>query len=232
MYVSINLFPFTDHCCSVKIHKITVPSVVVMDYSLNLSENSKRPNLSAPEFVLDCEYEMEPGENNLVIKWFLNNILVYQWIPPRMPTALALFKNRIKKNYTMSEDPNKRHRGVVVMKPTLNFSGEYSCSVQTFQSSDKKSSHLQIIGEFLSSRARSAAACNDFQLYESFHIVRKMMIIRLKLTFIGFRLVLFNLQWKFAFWKPPTLARSLSIFVNNLKSPFSLRQNVHKRWCW
>lgn len=145
---NINLFPFTDHCCSVKIHKITVPSVVVMDYSLNLSENSKRLNLSAPEFLLDCEYEMEPGENNLVMKWFLNNILVYQWIPPRMPTALALFKNRIKKNYTISEDPNKLHRGVVVMKPTLNFSGEYSCSVQTFQSSDKKSSHLQIIGEF------------------------------------------------------------------------------------
>lgn len=116
---------------------------------LTLSENSKRPNLSAPEFTLDCEYDVEPDENNLVIKWFLNNTLVYQWIPPRSPTALALFKNRIKKNFTLSEDPLKRHRGVTVIKPTLNFSGEYSCSVQTFQSSDKKSAYLQIIGEFL-----------------------------------------------------------------------------------
>lgn len=141
------LIPFTDHCCSVKIQKITVPSVVVMDYNLNLSENSKRPNLSAPEFLLDCDYDVKDNENGLVIKWFLNNNLVYQWIPPRVPTALSVFKNRIKKNFTISEDPKKMYRSVAVMKPLLNFSGEYSCSVQTFQSSDRKSSHLQIIGE-------------------------------------------------------------------------------------
>jgi hypothetical protein len=172
----------------VKIQKITVPSVVVMDYSLNLSENSKRPNLSTPEFYLDCEYDVEPGEHGLVVKWFLNNILVYQWIPPRAPVELALFKNRIKRNFTVSEDPIKKHRGVAVIKPTLNFSGEYSCSVQTFQKTDKKSSHLQIIGESL-----SLAAQNDFQLKfdaGSFPLFvarereAKLTIIRLKLTFI------------------------------------------------
>lgn len=116
-----------------------------MDYSLNLSE---RPNLSAPEFTLDCDYDVSENESGLVIKWFLNNQLVYQWIPPRLPTALALLKNRIKKNFTLSEDPIKKYRGLAVTKPMLNFSGEYTCSVQTFQSSDKKSSFLQIIGKF------------------------------------------------------------------------------------
>jgi hypothetical protein len=121
-----------------------VPSVVVMDYNVNLSE---RPNLSAPEFLLDCDFDVSEQESGLVIKWFLNNQLVYQWIPPRMPTALSLLKNRIKKNFTVSDDPIKKYRGVAVTKPMLNFSGEYTCSVQTFQSSDKKSAFLQIIGK-------------------------------------------------------------------------------------
>lgn len=143
--VVISICFITDLCCSVKIQKITVPSVVVMDYNLNLSE---RPNLSAPEFTLDCDYDVSENESGLVIKWFLNNQLVYQWIPPRQPTALAFLKNRIKKNFTVSDDPIKKYRGVAVTKAMLNFSGEYMCSVQTFQSSDKKSSFLQIIGEF------------------------------------------------------------------------------------
>lgn len=118
-----------------------------MDYNVNLSE---RPNLSAPEFLLDCDYELnENDQRGLVIKWFLNNQLVYQWIPPRLPTALSLLKNRIKKNFTVSDDPIKKYRGLTVMKPMLNFSGEYMCSVQTFSSSDKKSSFLQIIGKLV-----------------------------------------------------------------------------------
>lgn len=143
-----HLFPIADFCCSVKIQKLSVPAVVVMDYNLNLSE---RPNLSlnAPEFTLDCDFDVNENESGLVIKWFLNSQLVYQWIPPNgKPTALSLLKNRIKKNFTVSDDPIKRYRGLSVTKPMLNFSGEYTCSVQTFQSSDKKSSFLQIIGEF------------------------------------------------------------------------------------
>lgn len=133
---------FSDHCCSVRIQKITVPSVVVMDYD---KANNKKP---LNEFFLDCEYDVDDNENGLVIKWLLNGNLVYQWIPPRAPTALSIFKNRIKKDFTVTDDPLKKYRGIAVTKPLLNFTGEYSCSVQTFQSSDKKSSHLQIVGKF------------------------------------------------------------------------------------
>ncbi len=167
-YPNCNLLSFADHCCSVKIQKITVPSVVVIDYNRNLSENSKRSNQTAHQFILDCEYDVDKDEHGLVIKWFLNNVLVYQWIPPRLPTSMATFKNRTKKNFAFSDDPNKRHRGVVVIKPTLNFSGEYQCSVQTFQSSDKKSSHLQIVGEYW---AFGKDSFNDnFKLRESWWI--------------------------------------------------------------
>ncbi|CRK87984.1 CLUMA_CG001770, isoform A [Clunio marinus] len=140
--IGLVLAMLEDLCSSVKIQKITVPSVVVMDYNLNLSE---RPNLSAPEFLLDCDFDMEENESGLVIKWLLNNQAIYQWIPPRLPTALSLLKNRIRKNFTVSDDPMKKYRGLAVTKPMLNFSGNYTCSVQTFQSSDKKTSHLQII---------------------------------------------------------------------------------------
>jgi hypothetical protein len=115
-----------------------------MDHGIN--DNMKRPILSAPEFLLDCDYDVGDRENGLVVKWLFNNQLVYQWIPPRLPTSLSIFKNKTKSNFTISEDPLKKYRAVAVMKPTLNFSGEYSCSVQTFQSSDKKSATLQIIG--------------------------------------------------------------------------------------
>lgn len=142
-----NLFsrlPFTDLCCSVKIQKITVPSVVVMDYNPN---NVGRPNLSAPDFLLDCDYDVGENETKIVVKWFLNQQLIYQWIPPRYPTELSHMKNRIKKNFTVSNDPLKMFRALSVTRPSLNLTGEYTCSVQTFESSDKKSSFLQIIGE-------------------------------------------------------------------------------------
>jgi hypothetical protein len=136
-----------------------------MDYNLNLSENSKRPNFSANAFLLDCDYDVSDDENGLVIKWFLNNSLVYQWIPPRAPTALGVFKNRIRKNFTVSEDPSKRYRSVEVLKPLMNFSGEYTCSVQSFQSIDKKSSHLQIIGEATLSLSLSLSLGSNFMTY-------------------------------------------------------------------
>lgn len=116
-----------------------------MDHGVN--ENIKRPILSAPEFTLDCDYDVGDNEQGLVVKWLFNNQLVYQWIPPRQPIPLTLFKNKIRQNYTVSENELTKFRAVAVMRPTLNFSGEYSCSVQTFQSSDKKSAYLQIIGE-------------------------------------------------------------------------------------
>lgn len=39
--------------------------------------------------------------------------------------------------------------GVIsIRRPDWNMTGEYTCFVQTFESTDKKSSRLQIIGEF------------------------------------------------------------------------------------
>lgn len=130
-----------------KIQKITVPSVVVMDYNPK-NVGVGKPALSAPDFLLDCDYEVPENETKLVVKWYLNQELIYQWIPPRNPTERSIMKGRIRKNFTVSDDPLKMFRAMSVTRPLLNLSGEYTCSVQTFQSSDRKSSFLQIIGEF------------------------------------------------------------------------------------
>lgn len=38
-----------------------------------------------------------------------------------------------------------KHRALAITKPVISMSGYYTCSVGTYQSEDKRSSHLQII---------------------------------------------------------------------------------------
>lgn len=66
---------------AIRITKLNVPST----YSL---ENSSNPS----PLVLDCEYELQPNETGFVLKWYLNDQLIYQWIPDRSPYALVFMK--------------------------------------------------------------------------------------------------------------------------------------------
>ena len=101
---------------------------------------------SIKHLILDCEYEIETGENGFVLKWFLNNKQIYQWIPPiRQPQGFFQFKNRVNRTFTVSDIEMHKHRALAIVKPIRNFTGEYACSVQTFQSNDKKSAYLQMI---------------------------------------------------------------------------------------
>lgn len=65
-------------CSAVKIHSITVPSTYVL--------KSEEPN----SIVLDCDYTADEAETGFVLKWLLNNVAVYQWIPSsKTPFALV-----------------------------------------------------------------------------------------------------------------------------------------------
>lgn len=57
------------------------------------------------------------------------------------------FKGRIDTNYTTSDDRFKKHSALVISKPLLSDSGNYTCNVQTFQGSDKQSAEMQIISK-------------------------------------------------------------------------------------
>lgn len=58
---------------------------------------------------------------------------VYQWIPGKRPQDLGLFKGRINVDYRASEDPIKRHRALVINRPTVELSGRYRCKVATVE---------------------------------------------------------------------------------------------------
>lgn len=57
------------------------------------------------------------------------------------------FKGRIDLNYVGSEDRLKKHSALVITKPLLTDSGNYTCYVQTLQSNARKTAEMLIIGE-------------------------------------------------------------------------------------
>lgn len=122
-----------------QVTRISVPSTYVLDES---SLGKSKP------LILDCEYEVEPDETGLVIKWFLNGFPVYQWIPNSKPLALSGMKNKIDTTYEASKDGRQKFRAMSITQPSWNMTGDYTCSVQTFSSSDKKSANLQVIGKW------------------------------------------------------------------------------------
>lgn len=100
-----------------------------------------------PPIHMDCMYDLAPGESGFVLKWLLDGNPVYQWIPPKRPLAIAFFKTRADPTFEMEGDSLERFRSLNIIRPEFNMTGEFTCSVQTFQSSDKRSAKLQIIGE-------------------------------------------------------------------------------------
>ncbi|XP_063707872.1 uncharacterized protein LOC134836610, partial [Culicoides brevitarsis] len=120
-------------CNSVKITNLKAPDVVV------INENNQEP------IVLDCEYEIGPNEKGFVLKWLLDGSPIYQWIPSRAPFALRSFKDRVNVSYEASTERNYKHRALAITRPLWNFTGEYLCNVQTYESNDKRSRKIQFI---------------------------------------------------------------------------------------
>lgn len=121
-----------------KIRDLKVPSTYILD----------RKNAADPSPIhMDCLYDLRPDESGFVLKWLLDGNPVYQWIPPKRPQAIAFFKTRADPTVEMEGDSLQRYRSLNIIRPEFNMTGEFTCSVQTFQSSDSRSAKLQIIGE-------------------------------------------------------------------------------------
>lgn len=99
------------------------------------------------DLVMDCEFELdETKSKGFVLKWKHNNLQIYQWIPvTSKPVAFASFKGHIDLDYTVSDDRLQKHRALKLINPAANFTGNYSCSVQTFEENETKMAHLQVI---------------------------------------------------------------------------------------
>ncbi|XP_058833287.1 uncharacterized protein LOC131691130 [Topomyia yanbarensis] len=95
--------------------------------------------------IMDCQYEIKANECGFVLKWYFNRKLIYQWIPARNPIGMNQFKGELRTNYSMSDSVNYKYRALVIQHPKLNHSGEYMCSVQTYESFDRKAARFQIV---------------------------------------------------------------------------------------
>lgn len=57
----------------------------------------------------------------------------------------------------MSDSANYKYRALVIQHPKLNHSGEYMCSVQTYESFDRKAARFQIVGRYSSPQPLNGA---------------------------------------------------------------------------
>ncbi|KAK8735470.1 hypothetical protein OTU49_005406 [Cherax quadricarinatus] len=104
-------------------------------------------NGSVPQLVLDCKYDItEYDKTGLVVKWYFNRqpFPVYQWIPTNEPQDLGLLKGRLNLDYTVSEEEYTKHRALAILRPTTELTGEYTCSISSFESEDLKRKSLII----------------------------------------------------------------------------------------
>ncbi|CRL04497.1 CLUMA_CG017577, isoform B [Clunio marinus] len=124
---------FLNVCKAVKINSITVPQ----RYEI---KDDTEP------LIFNCDFTVSDADTGFVLKWLHNNIAIYQWIPSKHPFGLGHFKGRVDLNYTLpTNDRLKKHSALVITKPLLTDSGNYTCSVQTFQGADRKTDEIQII---------------------------------------------------------------------------------------
>ena len=90
---------FITGVAPINITKVNIPAVV-------------RAGTEEP-IILDCNYEMEPDKmTGLVIKWFVGNDLIYQWIYGREPTGSTEFRKYIDESFNASVDPITMYRAV------------------------------------------------------------------------------------------------------------------------
>ncbi|GAB6028140.1 hypothetical protein CHUAL_002354 [Chamberlinius hualienensis] len=98
-------------------------------------------NGSVPAVILDCDFQYAQSDIiSLVVKWYYNNsqFPIYQWIPGNDPEAAGEFQNRLDLTHEISTDPYTKHRALRLIWPTVEFSGNYMCSVQSLSSEDSK----------------------------------------------------------------------------------------------
>ncbi|CAG9860484.1 unnamed protein product [Phyllotreta striolata] len=119
--------------------------IVAILYALNTTESVQINYIKVPQAVkndsnisviMDCNYSLRPDDTDLVIKWYLNENMVYQWIPPKAPQSFGALKNKVDLKYKATDDPKSVHRAMKIFNPTNDIAGEYKCSVYSFTDED------------------------------------------------------------------------------------------------
>ncbi|XP_022241860.1 uncharacterized protein LOC111085817 isoform X1 [Limulus polyphemus] len=97
---------------------------------------------SQESVVLDCEYNLTEKDKSMVVKWFLNNDPepIYQWIPELNSRHFSYrLEGRVNMKYTVSpSDDYTKYRAIKILRPTIDLSGLYTCTVGSLSGSDSK----------------------------------------------------------------------------------------------
>ncbi|XP_074035857.1 uncharacterized protein [Leptinotarsa decemlineata] len=101
-------------------------------------------NDSKSPVIMDCNYSLRPDDTDLVVKWYLNDDLVYQWIPPQKPQSFGLLKDRIDLSYAATDDPRSVYRAMKIINPLTDVAGEYKCFVSTFTDEDFSMKNMKV----------------------------------------------------------------------------------------
>ena len=132
---SLLLFP-SDASLSVTIRELRVPELVELGTNNHIE--------------LDCDYDYEDREKlQLDIKWYFNNepSPFYQWVPGEMDKPQIIgekFKGHLNLGHAVHRDHFKRHRALMIVNPTLELSGIYTCKVSTFLDEEIRQKRMTI----------------------------------------------------------------------------------------
>lgn len=88
----------------------------------------------------------------LEIKWYFNRSETpfFQWVPhSRSPPQLIgdLFVGHIDLSYASDHDAFKKHRALLIRRPTLDMTGVYACKVSTLHNEEIKRKRMFVFGE-------------------------------------------------------------------------------------
>ncbi|XP_030754206.1 uncharacterized protein LOC115880997 [Sitophilus oryzae] len=116
---------------AVKINKLRVPDIIK----------------HGSQAILDCDFTLDDSETDLVVKWYFNKSLVYQWIPgtKNRPQSLGVLKDRVNLEYQASPDANSKHRAIHIVRTGPDLSGDYTCSVSTMESEDRQTKGMLVL---------------------------------------------------------------------------------------
>lgn len=136
IFVTGLTFLFLQVTTCLEISSLRVPNSFIVN----------RENSEDNALILGCDYDIDENESKgFVLKWKHNDLPIYQWIPTRNPIVFSSFKGHIDVNYSESDDRLRKHSALKFVNPLANYTGNYTCQVQTFNGVDTKTAHLQII---------------------------------------------------------------------------------------
>ena len=124
-----------------KIRELSVPPMV---------------ELGSENILLDCDFDYNDTERiQLDIKWYFEDepSPFYQWVPEQMARPQIIgekFRQHIDLDHvTVHTDSHKKHRALLLKRPTTELSGSYTCKVSTFVSEDVRRKKMIVYCKFL-----------------------------------------------------------------------------------